>query len=168
MRWGSRDGLRDPGNPTLFLCRFQEDPQIGDSIMSDIASELASKCGISAESAQKGLGVVLGLFKSKLPAESFSKISAAVPGADSMMAAVAETGGQASGGVVGAVKGAIGKIFGGGSADALISKFGELGMSADQIQAFIPKVLEFLKGKLPENVMSQVSGLLPTTQGAPH
>ena len=137
--------------------------------MADIASELASKCGISTEAAQKGLGVVLGLFKSKLPAETFSKISAAVPGADNMMSAAADTGKEASGGVISAVKGAVGKLFGGGGAtDALISKFGQLGMSADQIQGFLPKVMEFLKGKLPENVMNQISGLLPTPQEAAH
>jgi hypothetical protein len=134
--------------------------------MADIASELASKCGISAEAAQKGLGVVLGFFKSKLPAESFAKLSAAVPGADDMMAA-ADTGEQASGGVVGAVKGAIGKVFGGGT-EALLAKFGQFGMTPEQIQGFLPKVMEFLKGKLPEKVMSQVSGLLPTAQEAAH
>jgi hypothetical protein len=136
--------------------------------MADIATELANKCGISAEAAQKGLGVVLGLLKSKLPAESFSKISAAVPEADSMMSAAADKGEQAAGGVVGAVKGAVGKIFGGGGADAVLAKFGELGMSPDQIQGFLPKVLEFLKAKLPANVMKQISGLLPTPQEAAH
>ena len=75
--------------------------------MADIASELAGKTGISVEAAQKGLGVVLGLLKSKLPADSYAKVTAAVPGADSMIAAAPD-----SGGVVGAVKGAVGKIFG--------------------------------------------------------
>src|SRR5262249_21089031 len=131
--------------------------------MADIASELANQCGISVESAQKGLGVVLGLLKSKLPADSFSKVSAAIPGADGMMAKLADTADEAPGGVLGAVKGAVGKIFGGG-ADALISKFGQLGMSMDQIRSFIPKVLEALKGKVPENVMSQIKGLLPVPQ----
>jgi hypothetical protein len=135
--------------------------------MADIASELAGKSGISVESAQKGLGVVLALLKSKLPADTFAKVSAAIPAADSMMAKVADTGAQATGGVVGAVKSAVGKFFGGGS-EALISKFGQLGMSADQIQTFIPKVLEFLKGKLPENVMNQIKGLLPIPEDAAH
>src|SRR5262245_57503422 len=99
--------------------------------MADIASELASKCGISLESAQKGLGAVLGFFKSKLPAESFSKISSAVPGAEGMMTSAAEAGEQASSGVIGAVKGAIGKIMGGGGVDAVVSKFGALGMTAE-------------------------------------
>jgi hypothetical protein len=136
--------------------------------MADIATELANKCGISADVAQKGLGIILTLLKSKLPAESFAKVSAAVPGADNMMAAVADTGEQAGGGVVGAIKGAIGQIFGGGGAEALLAKFGQLGISAEECHGFLPKVMEFLKGKLPENVMSQISGLLPAPQEAAH
>jgi hypothetical protein len=136
--------------------------------MADIASELASKCGISTEQAQKGLGAVLGLIKSKLPAETYAKISAAVPGADSMMSATDDTSAQASGGVVGAVKDVVGKLFGGGGAEALIAKFGQVGMTPDQISGFISKLKEYFKGKLPENVVSQISGLLPTPQEATH
>jgi hypothetical protein len=150
-----------------FLCLFPESPSVRRSIMADIATELASKCAISAETAQKGLGLVLGLLKSKLPAESFSQVRAAVPAADDMMAAAANTGEQASSGVVGAVKGAIGKIFGGGT-DAVLAQFAQVGMTPDQIQGFITKVMEYFKGKLPDNVMSQITGLLPTPAEAAH
>jgi hypothetical protein len=136
--------------------------------MADITSEVASRCGISEETARKGLGIVLELLKSKLPAESFAKVSAAVPEADNMMAAAAETGEQPTGGVVGVVKDALGRIFGDGSTEALLAKFGQLGLSPEQIQALLPKVTEFLKDKLPENVMSEISNLLPTTQEATH
>jgi len=137
--------------------------------MADIASQLANECGISTESAQKGLGMVLGLMKSRLPAESFGQVSAAVPDADRMMSAAADTGGQVSGGLLSAVKGAVSKFFGGGDAtEAVIAKFAQLGMKPDQIQTFIPKVMEFFKGKLPANVMEQVSGVLPTPQEAAH
>ena len=134
--------------------------------MADIASELATRCGISTEAAQRGLGVVLALLKSKLPEETFSKISSAVPNADSMMAAAADIS-EPSGGMMEVVKGALGKIFGGGT-DALLAKFANLGLTPEQIHEFIPKVMEFLKGKLPDNVMNQVTALLPTTQEAAH
>jgi hypothetical protein len=136
--------------------------------MADIAAELASKCGMSVDAARKGLGVVLEFLKSKLPAEAFAKVSEAVPGVESMVSSAAETGAEASAGVVGAIKGAVGKLFGGGGADALVAKFGQLGMTPDQLQGFLPKVLEFLKGKLPESVMKQISGLLPAPQQTAH
>jgi len=132
--------------------------------MADITSELASQVAISEETARKGMGIVLELLKHKLPEESFAKVTAAVPDAESMMSA-AETGDHSTG-VVGAVKDALGHIFGNGSTEALLAKFGQLGLTAEQIQAFIPKVMEFLKGKLPDNVVNQISGLLPTTQEA--
>ena len=135
--------------------------------MADIATELASKCGISPEVAQKGLGIVLGLFKSKLPAETYSKVSAAVPGADNMIAAAADMGEHSGGGVIDAVKGTIGKLFG-GNAGALLGKFEQLGMSPDQIQGFVSKTTEYFKGKLPENAMSQISGLLPIPELTAH
>ena len=135
--------------------------------MADITTELAIKCSISPDVAQKGLGIVLGLFKSKLPADTYSKVSAAVPGADNMVAAAADMGEHSGGGMVDAVKGAIGKLFG-GSAGALLGKFEQLGMSPDQIQGFVAKTTEYFKGKLPENVMGQISGLLPVPELTAH
>lgn len=134
--------------------------------MADIASELASKCGISADMAKKGLGVILGSFKSTLPTETFTKLTQAVPGADDMMAA-ADTGAQASGGVMDAIKGAVGKIFGGGNAD-LLAKFSQLGMTPEQGEGFLAKAMEFFKAKLPESLQSQIGKLLSTPQEVGH
>jgi len=135
--------------------------------MADITSELANKSGISVESAKKGLGVVLGLLKSKLPDDSFAKLTQAIPGADSMMANAADLGGEASGGVLGAVKGAVGKIFGGGT-DALLAKIGHIGLAPEKIQAFLANLLATLRGKVPDNVMSQISDVLPAPQESAH
>jgi hypothetical protein len=142
--------------------------QSGDGIMADIAAELANRCGISVEQAKKGLGVVLGLLKSKLPAESFNKLSEHVPEANDLMASAASMADETGGGVVGAVKGAIGKIFGGEGVGALLSKLGQTGMSAEQISGFIPRVIEFFKSKLPANISNQIGEHLPSTQEAAH
>jgi hypothetical protein len=102
--------------------------------------------------------------KSKLPADAYSKINAAVPDADGMIAA-AKAAPETSGGILGAVAGAVGKIFGGGACE-LVSKLTQLGFSADQLRAFVPKVLEFLKSKLPPDVLKQVSALIPAQEGS--
>jgi hypothetical protein len=135
--------------------------------MADFVSELASKVGISEETARKGVGIVLGLLKKKLPAETFSKVSEAVPEADSMTAEAADTPEQATG-MAGALKGAFGKIFGAGATETLLARFAQIGMSPDQIQRFIPTVMEFLKSRLPENVFNQISGLLPVPHEVAH
>jgi hypothetical protein len=151
-----------------FCVNFKNAHKTGDSIMADIVSELASRCGMSTETAQKGLGAVLGFLKSKLPTEAFNKLSDAVPGADSMMSSAADTQ-EKSGGVISAVKGAVGKLFGGGdSVGGLLSKLGQFGMTPEQIQGFIPRATELLKDKLPENILSQVSDVLPTSQESAH
>jgi hypothetical protein len=132
--------------------------------MADIISDLASKSGISPDLAKKGLGTVLSFFKEKVPAEAFSRIAAAVPGADGMMAA-AQAVPEQSGGIIGAITGAASKLFGGSGA-AIVTKLTQSGFSADQLTTFLPNVLEFLKSKLPADVMKQISGLLPAAEGA--
>jgi hypothetical protein len=127
--------------------------------MADIVADLASKAGISPELAKKGLGAVLSFARQKLPQEAFTKVMGAVPGADGMMDA-AESAEESSGGVMGAVGNLAGKIFG-GSAGALISKLGQLGFSAEQVQRFVPAALEFIKNKLPPDVANKLAALLP-------
>ena len=134
--------------------------------MADLISSLASKSGISVEQAKQGLGALLGFFKANLPGETFAKLTSAVPGAEGMMAGVPET--QESGGILDAVKGMAGKIFGGGAsgAGAVLSKLTQLGFSAEQLHKFVPNVLAFLKSKLPGDVMKQVSALVPTGEAS--
>jgi len=131
--------------------------------MADIVAELAAKCNLNADMVRNGLGAILSFLKSKLPTEAFSKLSAAVPNSESMMAA-AQSAPEASGGVMDAVKGAVGKIFGGGG--EVIAKLSKLGFSTDQLAAFLPKVLEFFRGRIPADVLKQVEGHLPIPETA--
>ena len=133
--------------------------------MSDIVSDLAAQSGLSPDQAKKGLGAVLSYVKESVPEDTFAQVSSAVPESDEIMAAVGSHE-EESGGIIGAVKGAVGKLFGGGSS-ALISKLSSLGISAEQAQAFLPRVMEFFKSKLPDAVVKQIGGLLPTPQETP-
>lgn len=130
--------------------------------MADIVTELAGKSGVSPDLAKKGLGAVLSFLKGKLPAESFAKVSNAVPDTDGLMAAAeadqGETGGQ---GMLGAVSGALGKLLGGGGG-ALVSKLTQLGFAPEQVQGFLKNALDFLKDKVPADVLKQLTGLFPT------
>lgn len=130
-------------------------------IMAEIITELANKCGISPEMAKKGLGTLLATFKHTLPAESFAKFEAAIPGAANMAADAQEQCETSSGGILGAIKDMAGKIFGGGNPEALTSHFEKLGFSHDQVENFMPRVVEFLKSKLPPDLMKHVATLLP-------
>jgi hypothetical protein len=134
----------------------------GALTMADIISDLAAKSGVSPDLAKKGMGALLSFMKEKVPGDSFAKVTGAIPGADSMMAAAAEKGQEASGGVMSAVTGLAGKLFGGaGGAPELLSKLTQFGFSADQLQRFIPTVLGFLKTKLPSDVMNKITAAIP-------
>jgi hypothetical protein len=128
--------------------------------MAESISELASQSGVSLDMAKKGLGALLAFLKDKLPPEVFSKIQAALPGAD----ASAAPAGEAHHGVLDAVKGLAGKLFGGGGAAAVLAKLSEAGFSADQIKSFLPRVIAFLKARLPGDVMAKVAHLLPAEE----
>lgn len=134
--------------------------------MSDFITGLASQAGISPDQAKKGAGALLAFLKQHLPADSASKVLGAVPDSEGMMAAADLGGEKPSGGVLGAVAGAVGKLFGGGGAAAVLAKLGQLGLSAEQIKKFVAAALEVLKGKLPADVMKQVSHLLPQEEAA--
>lgn len=130
--------------------------------MSDIVSSLSSQTGISADLIRKGLGAVLKMLQDQLPPELFSKVQGILPDAGEMIAA-SESTGQEAGGLIQAVTSLAGKLFGnrGEAAADLFTRLGRHGFSADQLQAFLPKVLEFFKDKLPPEALEKVEGLVP-------
>ena len=60
-----------------------------------------------------------------------------------------------------------GKLFGGQAEDAsdLGQKLGRAGFSMDQLQAFLPKVLEWLQSKLPPEILGRILEQLPSIPG---
>jgi hypothetical protein len=108
---------------------------------------------------------LLTAVKTHIPAEQFAQLSQAVPDADDMMAAAATEHSSESGGLLSAVAGAVGKMFGGGGAmAALADKLGHLGLSPDQIKNFVSQALAFLKSRLPPEVMAKISAQLPAEE----
>ena len=134
--------------------------------MADVITELASKSGISHALAKKGLGTLLAALQHVLPADSFAKIEGAIPGAADMLADAQAQGEAPAGGVLGAIKDMAGKLFGGGSPGALVAHFEKMGFAPDKVHHFISRVVEFLKDKLPPDMMKHITALLPQEEGA--
>jgi hypothetical protein len=134
--------------------------------MADIVTEVAAKTGMSPELVRKGLGAILAYLKTKMSADNYAKLQAAVPGADGLVDEAAKAGAAPSGGMLGAVGGAVSKLFGGSGEGQLLTGLTSAGFSTDQLQEFLPKVMESLKGKLPADVMKQASGLLPVPESS--
>ena len=130
--------------------------------MSDIVNSLASETGIGPELVRKGLGAVLKMLQDQLPPELFSKVQGALPDAGAMISASESTGTEA-GGLIEAVTSLAGKLFGnrGEAATDLFTRLAQHGFSPDQLKAFLPKVLEFFKDKLPPEILEKVEKLVP-------
>ena len=137
--------------------------------MADLVTELASKAGVSADQARKGVGAVLEFLKNKLPGADFTHIQKAIPGADQMIAD-AEQVPASSSGFLGKIGDVAGKLFGGGGGE-MMNKLANTGMSADQISGFFATLFEKIKNLLPagliEKIKSHIPGLATATAGAP-
>jgi len=131
--------------------------------MSDVANTLATETGVSGEQALKGLGALLSFLKERLGEENFQKLEAAIPGAASMISSFASSEGASKGGLLETVSALAGKLFGGkaeGGAE-LLASLSKLGFQPGQIEAFLPKALEFIKNHLPPELVERVLASLP-------
>jgi hypothetical protein len=132
--------------------------------MDDILASLSSQTGIDVETARKGLGALLTCLQKSLPPDLFEKLQAAFPGSKEMLSAYEPEPGGSGTGLLGMVSGLAGKLFGGHTGDGahLLSELSRFGLSAEQIEAFLPKVFEHLKAYLPAELHDQVKAALPT------
>jgi hypothetical protein len=130
--------------------------------MGDIVNSLSSETGIDADMIRKGLGAVLKMLQDQLPPELFSKVQGALPDTHALISA-SESTGEKAGGLVQAVTNLAGKLFGekGEAATDLFTRLTEHGFSADQLKAFVPRVLEYLKDLVPPEILKKIEGLIP-------
>jgi hypothetical protein len=82
-----------------------------------------------------------------------------------MMAGAEQSSQESSGGVLGAITSTVGKLFGSGESTA-VAKLTQMGFSAEQLQQFLPHAMEFLKKKLPADVMERISSMIPAAGAA--
>jgi hypothetical protein len=131
--------------------------------MSDLANQLATETGVTGEQAHKGLGALLSFLKEQLGDENFQKLEAAIPGAASMISSFEAAQGTSQGGLFETVAALAGKLFGGkaGGGAELLAALSKLGFQPGQIEAFLPKALEFLKNHLPPELVERVMASLP-------
>lgn len=131
--------------------------------MADIVSALSSQTGIDGAIVKKGLGALLTFLQKSLPPDLFSKLQSALPGAPEMLADH-EANGGASSGFLSMVSGLASKLFGGdtGHGAHLLADLSHAGLSADQIEKFLPQAFELLKEYLPPELLNKIKALLPT------
>jgi len=113
----------------------------------ELVDLLTKNLGISQAQATGGAGLLFQQAKNKLRSEDFAKVSAAVPGIDSLISAAPTIGGGALGGLGKMMSGLGGAGGGLGSLASLAGGFSKLGLDKGMIGKFIPIILSFVQGK---------------------
>jgi hypothetical protein len=132
--------------------------------MPDTANAVSAETGLPTDMVQKGLGAVLDFLRQHLGEETFERVQAAIPNATDFLnrfESSAEAGG--GGGLLGALTGLASKLLGGGAGELtkLAEGFAKLGFKPEQIEAFLPRAIAFIKSHLPADLFQQILAKLP-------
>jgi len=125
--------------------------------MKELTDMLTKKLGVNATQAEGGAAVLFKAAKDKLGSEEFGKLLGGVPGLNDLMKKAPAPGGG-FGGLLGGLAGAIG----GNAAliSTIVGGFGKLGLTAEDARRFAPVMSEYLKTKVPPDVVSKLETTL--------
>jgi uncharacterized protein (DUF2267 family) len=133
--------------------------------MSEIVNQLASQTGISADLIQKGIGAFFSFLKKELGEDTYTEVESSVPDAAHALNSfeTAPEATQGSGSLLGMVTDLAGKYLGGktGAGAELLASFSKLGFTPEQIEAFLPKVLELIKTYVSPELIQKILASLP-------
>jgi hypothetical protein len=130
--------------------------------MSESTNQLSSETGLPSDLVHKGLGAILDFIRGHLGPETFARLQAAIPGAGDFLQKF-ESVGASKEGLMGLVAGLAGKLMGGRTEEVskLLESFSKVGFSAEQVEAFLPKALAWIKSHLPPDLLEKVLAGLP-------
>ncbi len=131
--------------------------------MSEVANQLASETGVSSDLVLKGLGAILNFIKEKVGTETFAQFEAAIPGASDYIQKFGSSTESPQGGLVGLFTGLASKFLGGRAEEAvkLLESFSKIGFKPEQVEAFLPKALEWIKSHLSPDLLEKLLATLP-------
>lgn len=115
---------------------------VQDSASPELVGALTKELGVTPSQAQGGAGALLGLAKTRLKADEFTKVSAAIPGTDALLKAAPAAKGMSG---IGA---GMGSSMGGALGLAsLAGSFKQLNLSPDQAAKMVPVLTNFVQTK---------------------
>ncbi len=125
--------------------------------MKELVDLLTKKLGVNASQAEGGAAVLFKAAKDKLGGEEFNRLLGGVPGLGDLMKTAPPAGGGL-GGLLGGIAGAMG----GNAAliSTIVGGFGKLGLTAEDAKRFGPVMFEFLKTKVPADVVTRLEKAL--------
>lgn len=121
----------------------------------ELVGTMTKELGVTPKQAEGGTGALLGLAKTRLKPEEFAKVSAAVPGTDSLLKAAPAVGGGKAGGMMG-----MGGAGGAMGLASLAGSFNQLGLKPEMAAKMAPVLINFVKGKGAADAASLLGGVL--------
>ena len=133
--------------------------------MDEFIQMITQQLGLSAQDSKSATGSILKLVKEKLDADTFSQISSKLPGIQGLLNDVPEASG--SGGLMGSLTSLAGSLMGekGKAVADVTSALTKSGLSLDKIPQYLSMLIEFLKGKLGNDLFASVAARLPELLG---
>ena len=126
---------------------------------ADLISALTDQLGVTQEQAEGGAGSLFAAAKDQLSADDFSALASKLPGIDSLIGSAPATGGD-SGGSSSLLSSAAGMV-GMDSAAKLAEQFSALGLTADDVQKFVPIVLDYAEKLGGAETLNLLKSALP-------
>lgn len=134
----------------------------------DLINDLVSQLGVSNEQAEGGAGLLFKVAQEKLASGDFSQIAEMIPGIEDLInkAPAADAEASAGGGILGAIGGVADSLGMGDIADKLgdlagvAGGFSKLGLDTEMVSKFATAILEFLKSKGGDSVVTILQTVL--------
>ena len=137
--------------------------EINKSANPELVGALAKEMGATVPQASGAAGALLGLAKTRLKPEEFTKVASAIPGIDSLIAAapaVAGTSGTSGSGAAGALAKATGGAGALGGLAAVAPAFQKLGLKPEMAMKAVPVLTDYVTKSGGKEVASLLAGAL--------
>lgn len=119
-----------------------------------LVNSLAKELGSTPEQSAGAAGALFGLAKSRLAADQFAQVSAAVPGMDSLLKAAPAVGAVGTSGALSQVGGAAGGLA------SMASSFTKLGLKPEMVAKAVPVLTSFVSQSGGAGVGQLLAGAL--------
>jgi hypothetical protein len=127
--------------------------------MQDLVAQISSKTGLDTVKAERALGIMMSLVKTRGDRVKTPALFACLPGAEEL---VAKFGGDGAG------KGGLLGMLGGGAMGgplAAIAKLQAAGLNMDQIKILGSETLDYAKRKAGADLVREAVGAIPGLSG---
>jgi hypothetical protein len=134
--------------------------QVKKSANPELVGALAKEMGATVPQASGAAGALLGLAKTKLKPEEFTKVAGAIPGIDSLLAAAPAVAGTTGSDAAGALAKATGGASALGGLAAVAPAFDKLGLKPEMAMKAVPILTSYVTKTGGKDVAALLAGAL--------